>query len=67
VIEHRLKTITNHEPTQLVKGKARWDGYIVFCFPDQDIYILEHLNYGNATYVFGEDWEKYANLIKRGG
>src|SRR5699024_11054250 len=65
VIKHRLETITQYTPTQIVLGKAGFDGYMVFCWEDKDLYILEHPNYGNATYVFREDWKRYSNLTKR--
>lgn len=65
VIEHRIQTITQHNPKQLILGRAGFDGYIVFAWPNKDLYILEHPNYGNATYVFNRDWQHYSNLTKK--
>ncbi len=65
VIVHRIKTITKHDPTYVAVGEAGFEGYWVFGWPDEGIYILENSNYGNATYVFGEDWKKYSELSKR--
>lgn len=65
VIKHRIKTITNYEPTYFGIGVAGFHGYWVFGWPDRNLFILENSNYGNATYIFGEDWKKYSHRSKR--
>lgn len=66
VAEHRLKLLTEeHEPDFTAVGEAGFEGYIVFGFEDKAIYVLESLRYGNATYVFGVDWERLSQLTKK--
>jgi hypothetical protein len=65
VIEDRVKTITNHNPNYLAIGKGGFDGYWVFGFEDEEIFILENTNYGNATYIFDDNWETYSQLTKK--
>jgi hypothetical protein len=66
VVERRLKLLTEeHKPNFTAVGEAGFEGYIVFGFEGKDIYVLESLRYGNATYVFGDDWERLSQLTKR--
>ena len=45
-------------------GKGGFGGYFVFGFPKLDIFILESIYLGNATYVFGDDWQRLSQLTK---
>lgn len=64
VIEHRLKTINGKGPEFVAMGQAGFRGYIVFGFPERNLYILEGTSYGNARYVFREDWERLSQMTK---
>lgn len=64
IIEHRLATINRHKPDFTAIGEAGFRGYIVFGFSKKNVYALESLYYGNATYIFGEDWEKLSKMTK---
>jgi hypothetical protein len=64
VLMHRLHTINSYGPTFTAVGHGGFAGYIVFGFPDRDLYVLESLYYGNATYVFGERWEELSRRTK---
>ena len=48
----------------IAQGRGGFSGYIVFGFPRKNLYVLESLYYGNATYVFRENWEKLSQLSK---
>jgi hypothetical protein len=63
-LEIRLKIISEYQPDKIVTGKAGYLGYIVFGFTKANLYIFENANYGNATYVFGEDWEELSRKTK---
>ncbi|MBO6794652.1 MAG: hypothetical protein JJ895_12130 [Balneolaceae bacterium] len=65
VIENRVRTITSHNPNYIAVGRGGFSGYWVFGFPKKGIYILENTTYGNATYVFNENWEAYSHLSKK--
>lgn len=46
-------------------GRGGFRGYVIFAFPQQGYYICENIEYGNATYAFGEDWERLSQLTKK--
>lgn len=64
VIRHRLELITAYNPEFVAIGKAGFSGYLIFGFPRKNLYILESLYYGNATYIFEEDWQTLSQLTK---
>ncbi len=64
VIRYRLKTITAFSPEFVAIGQAGFSGYLIFGFPQKNLYVLESLYSGNATYVFEEDWEELSKLTK---
>jgi hypothetical protein len=66
IVEHRIQVLTEeHSPALTAVGRAGFDGYLIFGYPDKHRYVLESLDYGNATYVFGENWEALSQLTKR--
>jgi len=64
VIRYRLKTITLYDPEFVAIGQAGFEGYLVFGFPAKNLFILESLYTGNATYIFEENWETLSKLTK---
>lgn len=64
VIWHRLKLINEHNPDFMALGRGGFSGYIVLGFEKQRIYTLESIYYGNATYIFGNEWEKLSKMTK---
>jgi hypothetical protein len=64
VIEHRLEIVSRYPHEFVVIGKAGFAGYVVFAFPALGIYVLECSHEGNATYVFGQDWEELSQMTK---
>jgi len=64
VYEYRLKKINEYGPELVAVGTAGFNGYIILGFENQDIHVCESLFYGNATYIFGEDWEELSQLTK---
>jgi hypothetical protein len=66
VVEYRLQVLTEkHSPGLTAVGRAGFDGYLIFGYPEKNRFVLENLDYGNATYVFGQNWEKLSQLTKR--
>jgi hypothetical protein len=63
-IYHRVETINTYEPNFVGVGHGGFHGYLIFGFSDMDIYVLESIHYGNATYVLGDDWETVSQLTK---
>jgi hypothetical protein len=64
VVEHRLKEINRYKPTFSAVGHGGFAGYVVFGFPDRDLYVFECARYGNATYVFEGNWKELSKLSK---
>lgn len=64
VIEKRLEAINHFEPEFVAIGQHGFSGYLIFGFPDKKLYLLESIYFGNATYVFGDDWEQLSKMSK---
>lgn len=64
VVEHRLKEINRYRPKFVAVGHGGFTGYIVFGFPESNLYILECTRYGNATYIFENNWKEISRLTK---
>lgn len=64
VLEYRLETINRLNPDFRAVGKGGFRGYIVHGFSNKNLYILESMYYGNATYVFGDSWEILSKRTK---
>jgi len=45
-------------------GQAGFHGYVVFGFPDRDLYMLESTKINNATYVFAKNWKLLSQMTK---
>lgn len=63
-VDHRLERVNSFEPEFTAVGQGGFSGYVIFGFPKKNIYVLESILYGNATYVLGDDWEKISKLTK---
>lgn len=64
VIEHRMETINSYGPDFVAIGLAGFAGYVVFGFTERKLFVLESIYTGNATYVFGDQWENLSKLTK---
>lgn len=64
VVRHRFDTIRKYEQDFVAEGRAGFTGYYIFGFEDRNLFICECAYYGNATYVFGQDWETLSKMTK---
>ncbi len=64
VYSERIEYMKSLDPDFIAQGCNGYSGYIVFAFPNKNKYILENIFYGNALYVFEEDWETLSKLTK---
>lgn len=64
VIEHRLETVSQYPHQFVAIGNAGFSGYVIFGFPQLGIFVLECTHEGNATYVFGQNWEELSQMSK---
>lgn len=61
---HRLITINEFGPNPCYQGIGGFNGYIIFAFPSKNLYVCDSAYYGNATYVFEENWEELSKKTK---
>ncbi|MGM3305370.1 hypothetical protein ACSQ6I_05165 [Anabaena sp. WFMT] len=64
IIEDRIETINKYVPDFFAVGRAGFSGYIVFGFSSQNLFVLESIQFGNATYILGDNWERLSLLSK---
>lgn len=63
-IKKRHEYLLDVEPEFCVIGKENFWGYIIYAFPEENIFIFESSQPDNATYVFRGDWERASKLTK---
>ncbi|HHG0423599.1 TPA: hypothetical protein ACPTCW_000161 [Yersinia enterocolitica] len=64
IIQERLKTINVYQPDFIGSGIGGFNGYYVFGFTKNNVYVLESVFLDNATYVFHDNWEELSKLTK---
>jgi hypothetical protein len=64
VVSHRLEFLGGFDPEFAAVGLGGFSGYTVFGFPEIETFVVESAHYGNATYVFGEDWARLSQMTK---
>ena len=65
-VEKRLdKYLEEFKPDIEYQGTAGYSGYIAFAFSSKNIYVLDSILYGNATYIFGGNWEEISQLTQK--
>jgi hypothetical protein len=63
-VENRIETINSYGANFCAVGEAGFSGYVVFGFPNKKVFLMESMFYGNATYVFGDDWKVLSKKTK---
>lgn len=63
-VDKRLERLNTFEPAFAVMGLGGFSGYVIMAYPDRNLYVLESLLYGNATYVLTQNWESVSKLTK---
>lgn len=64
IIKQRHEHLWKQSPDFCVLGTQNFWGYVVYGFPEQDLYVFECNQPNNATYVFRGDWEAASQLTK---
>lgn len=64
IIKSRIKRISEKTPDFVAIGEKGFNGYMIFGFKSKAKYILESVHSGNATYIFGQDWQELSKLTK---
>lgn len=65
---HRLfilvYTYLEFKPGVLYYGNGGFHGYLVFVFKRKGLVLMENMIYGNATYIFRDNWEELSKKSK---
>lgn len=64
IISNRFETIEKYAPEFRAKGTGGFSDYMIFGFPKKGLFLMESLQFGNATYVLNKDWEAISKLTK---
>ncbi|WP_440958924.1 hypothetical protein ACFELO_02100 [Oceanicaulis sp. LC35] len=64
-ILERQEYLAQFKPSETFVGQGGFREYIAYVFKDRGLVVLEAIEFGNAVYVFGEDWERLSQLTKR--
>lgn len=64
VLYYRLETVNALKPDFRAIGNGGFHGYIIHGFTKNNIYVLESMYYGNATYVFDGAWQELSQKTK---
>lgn len=62
--KYRFMTIIQYKPNIVYYGKGGFHGYLVFVFKNRRLVLMENMIYGNATYIFRDNWEELSKLSK---
>lgn len=63
VASERLEMLTRLEPSELIVGRGKFSNYFGARFGEH-LVALENLEYGNALYVFEENWQLLSQLSR---
>lgn len=64
IVMDRLEILSERNPNFIALGRSGFSGYIVYGFEKFDLFVLESVYYGNATYIFKTNWEELSKLSK---
>lgn len=64
VVRNKLRIINQYGPNFTATGQGGFRGYIIFGFEQKGIFVCESIYYGNATYLFDENWEELSKKTK---
>ena len=61
----QFNILHQYDPAEMAVGQGGFHGYVAFHFSKVGLTILESIEPNNATYVFGNDWQKLSQLTKQ--
>ena len=63
-VQHRIDFIITFNPDIVAVGKAGFKGYFILGFTNKNLFVLESIYTGNATYILGQKWAELSQLTK---
>lgn len=64
LVKDRFDYINSFNPNIIRQGVGGYTGYLVFEFADKNLFIFDSIIYGEAMYVFKDDWINVSKLTK---
>lgn len=64
LVKDRFDYINSFEPDVIRQGIGGYTGYLVFEFTDKNLFVFDSIIYGEAMYVFKDDWINVSKLTK---
>lgn len=64
LVKDRFDYINSFNPDIIRQGIGGYTGYLVFEFTDKNLFIFDSIIYGEAMYVFKDDWINVSKLTK---
>jgi hypothetical protein len=61
---NNLDYINSFGPSFAAVGRAGFSGYVIFGFPELNLYVCESVYKYNANYVFENDWQTLSQMTK---
>ncbi|MFH5835598.1 hypothetical protein ACHAL6_05885 [Proteiniclasticum sp. C24MP] len=65
LIQERFDYIYSFKPDSVRQGIGGYTGYLIFEFKDKNLFIFDSILYGDAMYIFKDDWVNVSKLTKR--
>ncbi|MCB2425449.1 hypothetical protein [Methylophaga pinxianii] len=64
VLQKRQDAIKEFSPEFFAVGRSGFNGYVVFGFPEKQLYVLESSEVNNATYILDKNWQELSGMTK---
>lgn len=65
LINERFEYIRGFYPDVIRQGIGGYTGYLIFEFTQKNLFVFDSIIYGDAMYIFEDDWEKISKLTKK--
>lgn len=65
LIKKRIDWLYSKKPTSIKEGIGGYTGYLVFEFEEKNLYVMDSMLYGKATYIFENEWETVSKMTKK--
>ena len=65
LINERFEYIKSFTPDVIRQGIGGYSGYLIFEFTQKNLFVFDSIIYGDAMYIFEDDWEEISKLTKK--
>lgn len=65
LINERFEYVRGFKPDVIRQGIGGYTGYLIFEFSKINLFVFDSIIYGDAMYIFEDDWENISKLSKK--